>query len=197
MSEMIKNLRVMRKAQTEVRQVFSRKGLVDESVLSEMKYLKYVVNETLRLQPSATLLIPRECTEKCEIKGYEIPVKTKVIVNTWAMGRDPKYWTEPDRFIPERFLDSSIDFKGANFEYIPVGAGRRICPGKLFSLSNVEIFLAMLLYHFDRKHPNGLKHEDLGMTELFGVTVRSKDDLYLIPIAYDLSPIGKITRNTK
>ncbi|XP_024029879.1 cytochrome P450 71D9-like [Morus notabilis] len=195
MSEMIKNPRVMRKAQTEVRQVFSRKGSVDETVLSEMKYLKCVVKETLRLHPSAPLLIPRECGEKCEIKGYEIPVKTKVIVNAWAMGRDPKYWTEPDSFMPERFLDSSIDFKGTNFEYIPFGAGRRICPGMLFGLSNVEVLLAMLLYHFDWKLPNGLKHEDLDMTEFFGVTVRRKDDLYLIPVAYDLSLIGKITRN--
>ncbi|XP_024029893.1 cytochrome P450 71D11 [Morus notabilis] len=197
MVEMIKNPKVMEKAQNEVRQVFSRKGSVDETVLSEMKYLKCIVKETLRLHPSAPLLLPRECREKCEINGYEIPVKTQVIVNAWAIGRDPKYWTEPESFIPERFLDSSIDYKGTNFEYIPFGAGRRICPGMSFGLINVELPLAMFLYHFDWRLPNGMKHEDLNMTELFGVTVRRKDDLYLIPITYDLSPIGKISRSTK
>jgi len=179
MVEMIKNPKVMEKAQNEVRQVFSRKGSVDETVLSEMKYLKCIVKETLRLHPSAPLLLPRECREKCEINGYEIPVKTQVIVNAWAIGRDPKYWNEPESFIPERFLHSSIDYKGTNFEYIPFGAGRRICPGVSFGLINVELPLAMLLYHFDWRLPNGMKHEDLNMTELFSITVKRNDDLYL------------------
>ncbi|XP_024029887.1 cytochrome P450 71D11 [Morus notabilis] len=196
MVEMIKNPRVMKKAQNEVRQVFNRKGSVDETVLSEMKYLKCVVKETLRLHPSAPLLLPRESQEKCEINGYEIPVKTRVIVNAWAIGRDPKYWTEPDSFLPERFLDCPIDFKGTNFEYIPFGAGRRICPGMSFGLINVELFLAMFLYHFDWKLPSGVNHEDLDMTELFGVTVRRKEGLHLIPSAYDLSPIQQTSTST-
>ena len=72
----------MKKAQDEVREVFSRKGSVDETGISEMKYLKAVVKETLRLHPSAPLLLPRECGEECNINGYEIPFKTKVIVNS-------------------------------------------------------------------------------------------------------------------
>ena len=161
MAEMIKNPSVMKKAQDEVRQVFSRKGSVDETGISEMKYLKCVVKETLRLHPSVPLLLPRESREKCEINGYEIPARTRIIVNAWAMGRDPRYWTEPESFMPERFLDSSIDFKGTNFEYIPFGAGRRICPAMLFGLINVEVPLATLLYHFDWKLPNGMKNEEL------------------------------------
>ena len=186
---MMKNPRVMKKAQDEVRQVFNTKGSVDETSLSEMKYLKCVVKETLRLHPSAPLLLPRECREEFEINGYKIPAKTRVLVNAWAMGRDPRYWIDPESFVPERFLDSSIDFKGTNFEYIPFGAGRRICPGMLFGLINVELPLAMLLHHFDWKLPEGMNHEDLDMTESFGVTVCRKQDLNLIPIAYALSPI--------
>ena len=195
MAEMMKNPRVMKKVQNEVREVFRRKGSVDETSISEMKYLKSVVKETMRLHPPAPLLLPRECGEKCEINDYEIPVKTKVIVNAWPIGRDPRYWNEPESFTPERFLNSPIDYKGANFEYIPFGAGRRICPGMSFGLVNVELPLAMLLYCFDWKLPSEVKYEDLNMTELFGIIVRRKDDLRLIPIAYDLSPIRKISMN--
>ncbi|KAL9441754.1 hypothetical protein AB3S75_020287 [Citrus x aurantiifolia] len=183
MYEMMKNPRVMEKAQAEVREVFNRKGKVDETGINEMKYLKLVVKETLRLHPSAPLIL-RECGDSCEINGFNIPAKARVIVNSWATGRDPMYWTEPESFIPERFIDHSVDYKGTNFEYIPFGAGRRICPGMSFGLASVELTLAMLLYHFEWKLPNGMKHEDLDMTEAFGATVRRKQDLCMIPIPH-------------
>ncbi|KAL6205378.1 hypothetical protein ACLB2K_022638 [Fragaria x ananassa] len=188
MSEMVKNPQIMKRAQDEVREVFNRLGHVSETGIKEMKYLNSIIKETLRLHPSAPLLIPRECRETCEIGGYEIPVKTKVVVNGWAIGRDPKYWTEPERFYPDRFLDSSVDFRGTNFEFIPFGAGRRMCPGITYGLANVELPLAMLLYHFDWKRPDGKKHEDLDMTEAFGITVGRKENLCLVPIPYHPPP---------
>jgi len=104
-----------------------------------------------------------------------------VIVNSWTIGRDPKYWTEPERFYREGFIGSSVDYKGTNFEYIPFGYGRRICPGITFGLINVELALALLLYHFDWRLPNGMKGEDLDMSEQFGANVKRKNGLYLIP----------------
>ncbi|CAL0309746.1 unnamed protein product [Lupinus luteus] len=186
MAEIIKNPRVMRKAQVEVREVFDKEGKPNERDLEKLKYLKSIVKETLRLHPPGTLLLPRECTQACEIKGYHIPLKSKVIVNAWAIGRDPKYWTNPETFYPERFSVSSFDYKGTNFEYIPFGAGRRICPGIAFGLINVEFPLALLLYHFDWKLSIGMKNEELDMTETFGSAVTRRDDLYLIPTAYKL-----------
>ncbi|RDY08090.1 Cytochrome P450 71D9, partial [Mucuna pruriens] len=165
MTEMMKNPRTMEKAQAEVREVFAKEGKPNESGIENLKYLKAIVSETLRLHPPGPLLLPRECGQACEINGYHIPKKSKVIVNAWAIGRDPKYWTEAERFYPERFIESSVDYKGNNFEFIPFGAGRRMCPGLTFGLSNVEHALAMLMYHFDWKLPNGIKNEDLDMTE--------------------------------
>ncbi|KAL5735718.1 hypothetical protein ACOSQ2_030506 [Xanthoceras sorbifolium] len=184
LSELMKNPRVMTKAQAEIREVFNRNNKVDETGINEMKFLKLVIKETLRLHPPSPLLAPRECQERCEINGFDIPKKIRVFVNAWAIGRDPKYWSEPENFIPERFLDSPIDYKGKDFEYIPFGAGRRICPGMSFGLANVELPLAMLLYHFDWKLPNGMKNEDLNMTETFGIVVRRKKELYIVPYPY-------------
>ncbi|OVA20162.1 Cytochrome P450 [Macleaya cordata] len=188
-SEMLKNPRVMEKAQAEVRQVLNRNKKVDESEIHELKYLKLVIKETLRLHPPVPPLVPLECRESCEIDGYEISMKTKVMVNVWAIGRDPEYWSDAESFEPERFNGGSMDYKGTNFEYIPFGAGRRMCPGITFGIANVELLLAQLLYHFDWKLPNGVKPEDLDMTETFGVTLRRKNDLHLIPISYNPLPV--------
>ncbi|XP_024930823.2 desmethyl-deoxy-podophyllotoxin synthase-like [Ziziphus jujuba] len=185
MSEMMKNPRVIEKAQAEVRKLCQgNKGLIQEKDIQRLSYLKLVVKETLRLHPPGPLLLPRECREACKIDGYEIPLKTRVIVNAWAIGRDPEYWNDAESFIPERFDGSSIDYKGTDFEYIPFGAGRRMCPGIAFGMANVEIPLANLLYHFNWQLPSGKEPENLDMTEAFGSTVGKKNDLYLIAIPF-------------
>ncbi|KAM7525298.1 hypothetical protein LguiA_015200 [Lonicera macranthoides] len=180
MSEMIKNPRVMDKAQAELRQVLKGKDVIHESDIQDLIYLKMVIKETLRLHTPVPLLLPRECREQCKIDGYDIPMKTKVIVNAWAIGRDPEYWDDGESFLPERFENSSIDIVGSNYEYMPFGAGRRMCPGATFGLANIELPLAQLLYHFDWKLPHGMKPGDLDMSESFGAVVRKKDELYLI-----------------
>ncbi|KAK7371895.1 hypothetical protein VNO80_05262 [Phaseolus coccineus] len=184
MSELVKNPGVMEKVQTEVRRIFDGKGYVDETSIHELKYLRAVIKETLRVHPPAPLLLPRECSEKCEINGYEIPAKSKVIVNAWAIGRDPNHWVEAEKFYPERFLDSSIDYKGGEFQFIPFGAGRRICPGINLGIVNVEFSLANLLFHFDWKLPQGNRPQDLDMTESFGLAVKRKHDLVLVPVTH-------------
>lgn len=185
MSELLKNPRVMEKAQIEVREVLCQdKGLVNESKLHELKYLKLVVKEALRLHPPVPLLVPRESMERCQIYSYDIPPKTRVVVNAWAIARDPEYWTNPEEFYPERFEDCSVDFKGNNFELIPFGAGRRRCPGMTLGIANIELPLAMLLYHFDWKLAHELRPEDLDMDESYGLTMRRKNNLFAIPTPF-------------
>jgi len=180
----MRNPNVLSKAQAEVRNKFKGKETFDENDVEELKYLKLVVKESFRLHPPFPLLLPRECREEVDINGYTIPLKTKVMVNAWAIGRDPKYWNDAESFKPERFEDNSMDFVGNNFEYLPFGSGRRNCPGISFGLANVYLLLAQLLYYFDWKLPNGMEPKDLNLTELVGVTAARKDDLILVATPY-------------
>ncbi|PIA51609.1 hypothetical protein AQUCO_01100451v1 [Aquilegia coerulea] len=179
-AELIKNPHVMKKAQEEVRRVVGTKDKVDEEDLHQMGYLKLVIKESLRLHPTA-VLIPGQSSIATNVKGYYVPAKTRVLINAWSVQRDPKEWENPDEFIPERFHNNPIDFKGQDFKYIPFGSGRRGCPGISFGMAVVEIAIANLLYWFDWKTPGG---EDLDMRESFGITVNKKIPLELVPISF-------------
>ncbi|CAA2966522.1 premnaspirodiene oxygenase-like [Olea europaea subsp. europaea] len=189
MTDLMRNPRVMAKAQAEIREAFKGKKKIEESDVQNLKYLKLIIKENFRVHPAVTLL-PRACREECEVYGYTIPYKAKVAVNIWALGRDPEYWEEPEIFKPERFENSSVDFLGNNFEYIPFGSGRRFCPGMNFGIANIDVPLAQLLYHFDWKLPHGMNHGDLDMSEIPGVSVQRKNNLYLIATPYNPSIEG-------
>ncbi|KAJ4793453.1 Cytochrome P450 [Rhynchospora pubera] len=128
MSELLKNPKEMKKLQEEVRAIIKHNNMVTSEDLTKMDYLRAVIKETLRLHPPLPLLLPRESMEECKINGFTIPKGTKVIINAWAIGREAKSWEAPEEFMPERFINSQVDYKGNNFHLIPFGAGRRICP---------------------------------------------------------------------
>jgi cytochrome P450 len=110
-----------------------------------------------------------------------MPAGSRVVVNAWALGRDPRLWEKADEFIPERFVHCGVDFNGRDFKSVPFGAGRRICPGVNFGVATVEIMLANLVYCFDWDLPAGMAKEDIDMTEVIGLTVRRKEKLLLSP----------------
>ncbi|CAI0399173.1 unnamed protein product [Linum tenue] len=182
MTYLIKNPIALRKAQEEVREAIEKKGFVKEEDIERLPYLSAVVKETMRLQPPAPLLLPRESSQDCELGGYKILAKTTVYVNAWAIGRDPEAWGEStEEFKPERFMQKSIDMKGTEFGLIPFGAGRRMCPGIHIGLVTVELSLANLLYGFDWEMPVGTKREDLDMEVSPGLTMHKKNALWLVP----------------
>ena len=121
----------------------------------------------------------------CTIDGYMVPAGTRVVANAWAIGRDSSSWEDAEEFIPERFTDegnaTNVNFKGNDFQFLPFGAGRRICPGINLGIANVELMLANIVNHFDWELLIGVERKDIDMTEVFGLTVRRKVKLLLIP----------------
>jgi len=184
MSELMRNPAIMKKAQEEVRKIVGHKSKIEESDISIMHYLKCIIKETLRLHPPAPLLAPRTTISSVKLRGYDIPAKTLVYVNAWAIHRDPNFWESPEEFTPERFENSQIDYKSQHFHYIPFGFGRRGCPGIYFGLALVEYFLANLLCWFDWKLPESDEHKDIDMSEKFGLVVSRKIPLYLNPVTF-------------
>lgn len=89
MAELIKHPDAMKKAQEEIRRVVGKKMKVEEEDLHQLHYLKLIVKETLRLHRAAPLLSPREATRDAVVRGYHIPARTRILVNAWAIGRDP------------------------------------------------------------------------------------------------------------
>ncbi|CAN1824329.1 Cytochrome P450 83B1 [Linum perenne] len=181
MSFLMKNPEAMAKAQQEIRYVVK-----SQEDFSSLHYLKAVIKETFRIQPTVPLLVQRETVEATTLCGYDIPAKTMVYVNAYAIGRDPEAWgDDPHVFRPERFLGSSIDYKGVDYGLIPFGAGRRICPGIFLGVAAVEVALANLLYRFDWEMPAGMKREEIDIDLLSpGIAVNKKEPLRLVPKEY-------------
>ncbi|XP_062183281.1 premnaspirodiene oxygenase-like [Phragmites australis] len=184
MSELMMNPKVMTKLQAEIRGAFHGKQIITETDLraSGLKYLNFVIKETLRLHPPGPILVPRESIEACEINGYMIQAKTRVIINSWAISRDPQYWEDAEKFKPERFEGGSIDFFGSNYEYTPFGSGRRMCPGYNYGLASMELTLAQLLHSFDWSLPDGINEID--MSETVSLSLRRKTHLLLRAVPY-------------
>ncbi|KAJ7945798.1 Cytochrome P450 [Quillaja saponaria] len=180
MAELIRQPRVMQKLQNEVRGTANTKSLITEKDLDIMPYFKAVMKETVSLHPPLPLLVARESTQDVKIQDYDIAAGTITFINVWAIGTDPMFWDEPEVFRPERFVNSSIDFEGHDFQLIPFGAGRRGCPGILFALITNELVIANLVNRFDWALPDNEMGEDLDMTEWSGVIIHKSVPLLAV-----------------
>lgn len=171
----------MAKAKAELQRVAGEKKLLEEPDIARLPYLRAVVKEAMRLHNPSPLLLPRKAESDQEVGGYSIPEGTQILVNAWAMGRDAGIWKDPDSFVPERFLDGKIDFKGLDFELIPFGAGRRMCPGLPLADRIMHMATAALVHNFDWKQVQGTADSD-HRGELFGLTLRRAVPLTVFPL---------------
>nr|CAB3458030.1 unnamed protein product [Digitaria exilis] len=169
MAEVVRNPRVQGKAQEELDRVVGRDRVLLETDLTSLSYLQALVKESLRLHPPTPLMLPHKASSSVKIAGYDIPKGANVIANVWAVARDPKVWDDPLEFRPERFVQESIDVKGADFRVLPFGAGRRVCPGAQLRINLVASMIGHLLHHFSWRLPDGAGAEDVEMMETPGL----------------------------
>ncbi|GAV64243.1 p450 domain-containing protein, partial [Cephalotus follicularis] len=169
LSLLLNNRHTLKKVQEEIDTHVGRERQMRESDINNLTYLQAIIKETLRLYPPTPLSLPHESMEDCTLNGYHIPKGTGLLVNLSKIQRDPRVWTDPCEFQPERFLTTHkhIDVRGHNFELIPFGAGRRICPGISYALQVLHLTLASLLHGFEI---TTLSDELVDMTEGAGLT---------------------------
>ncbi|KAH1106309.1 hypothetical protein J1N35_010077 [Gossypium stocksii] len=165
MAELFHNPKALREARRELQQVIGEGNLVEESHVTCLPYLQAIVKETMRLHPPIPLLLPRKAEEDIEIHNFVVPKGARVLINAWAIGRDPNIWEEPDLFLPERFIRSTIDVKGRDFGLIPFGSGRRICPGLPLAMRMLHLMLGTLIYSFDWELKDGFILKSLTMND--------------------------------
>ncbi|KAJ8756141.1 hypothetical protein K2173_024688 [Erythroxylum novogranatense] len=164
-----------------ISEVIGRERWVEEKDIVNLPFIDAIIKETMRLHPVAPMLVPRLAREDINIHGYDIQKGTRVLVNVWTIGRDPSLWENPIEFCPERFIGKAIDVKGHDFELLPFGAGRRMCPGYSLGLKVIQSSLANILHGFKWKLPGNMKTEDLNMEEIFGLSTPRKIPLAAVP----------------
>ncbi|KAL1222109.1 Cytochrome P450 71A25 [Cardamine amara subsp. amara] len=181
MTELLRHPKSLNKLQEEVRTICKGKSSVSEDDLEDMPYLKAVIKEALRLHPPFPMMAPHYSTEDVKLRDYHIPAGTQVLVNAWAIGREVATWgLDAEEFKPERHLDSAVDFRGHNFELLPFGAGRRLCPAVSFAVVLNEVVLANSVHGFDWKLPVESMEDKTDVVESTGFSVRREFPLYAI-----------------
>lgn len=183
MAEMLQHPMVLRKVQEELTKIVGLNSSVEEAHLSELKYLKAVVKETLRLHPALPLLVPHCSSKSASVGGYTIPKGSQIFLNVFAIQRDPQLWEAPLEFKPGRFMRGSsaeqVEYWGNHLHFLPFGSGRRICAGLPLAGRMVVHVLASLLHAFEWSLPNGVEEVDL--SEKFGLVVKKAKPLFAVP----------------
>nr|GMD89094.1 cytochrome P450 CYP82D47-like [Ipomoea batatas] len=177
---------VLKIAQEELDRVVGKERKVNESDIGHLMYLRAIVKETFRLYPGGPLGVSRIFTKDCTMSDFHVPKDTWLFFNVWKLQRDPQVWSSPLEFKPERFIDCNkeIDVLGRDFELIPFGVGRRICPGITSALQILHLVLANLLHSFELSN---ISNEAIDMTEMAGLTNLKATPLEIF-IAPRLSP---------
>lgn len=164
MSSLLNHPNVMKRARIELENEIGQEKLIDELDISKLKYLQGIISETLRLYPAAPMLVPHMSSNDCTVEGYDIPRDTMLLVNAWALHRDPRVWDDPKSFKPERFEGD----EGKTHKLMSFGLGRRACPGEGLAHRTIGLTLASLIQCFEWKR---VSEEEVDMAEGNGTTL--------------------------
>nr|KAJ0227402.1 hypothetical protein LSAT_V11C100003980 [Lactuca sativa] len=141
LSLLLNNPEALKKVQTEIDNCVGEDRLVNESDLTNLHYLRCIINKTMRIYPDDPLLL-HESGKDCMVGGYHIPSGT---MNVWAIQNDPKNWKDPEKFKLERFLGLKGSGNGYNYKLMPFGTRRRRCPGENLGMLIIELTMATLI----------------------------------------------------
>lgn len=183
LTELLRNPHVLQKAQLELDRVIGRRRPILESDLPHLSYLRCIVRETFRLHPAGPFLIPHESLRPAQLMNgrYTVSSRTRVFINTHALGRNPHVWgDDADEFRPERHEKGKGKVEishGDDFVILPFGAGRRRCPGAPLGVVMVLLGLGTLLHGFEWKPADGKSPEEVGVEEVYGLTMPRAEPL--------------------
>ncbi|CAN6297698.1 unnamed protein product [Urochloa humidicola] len=166
MSLLLNHPETMKKAQAEIDACVGTSRLLGADDVPRLAYLQCIISETLRLYPVVPTLIPHESTADCAVGGHHVPAGTMLLVNVYAIHRDPATWPDPAAFRPERFEGGG---GGDGMFVMPFGMGRRKCPGETLALRTLGLVLGTLLQCFDWEAVGGAAGVD--MAEGVGITL--------------------------
>ncbi|PWA54411.1 cytochrome P450 [Artemisia annua] len=183
LSLLLNNPKALKKAQEEIDSYVGVHRLINESDISDLPYLRCIINETLRMYPPGPLVF-HESGKDCTVGGYNIPSGTMLLMNLWAMQNDPTIWEEPKKFKPERF--EGLEGLRDGYKLMPFGAGRRRCPAENLAMRMVGLALGTLIQCFEWERTSD---EMIDMTEGNGLTMpRAK------PLVAKCKPREKMTK---
>ncbi|CAI0429027.1 unnamed protein product [Linum tenue] len=172
LANLLNHPNILLKAREEIDKQIGQERLIDEPDISNLTYLQNIIVETLRLYPAGPLLVPHASSEDCVVGGYHVPRDTILLVNAWAIHRDPNLWDDPTSFIPERYENEGKE----SYKMIPFGLGRRSCPGVGLAHRFMGLTLGILIQCFEWERVS----EEVDMTEGKGATMPREKPLEAI-----------------
>nr|GEW79124.1 geraniol 8-hydroxylase-like [Tanacetum cinerariifolium] len=111
MTELLLNPEIFSRVREEVSTIVGKDGIIQEAKLLDLPYLHAVIKETMRLHLSVPLLVPHKTESDVKFGKYNVPKNTQILVNAWAIARDPNYWEDPLKFMPERFIGNELSLE--------------------------------------------------------------------------------------
>jgi cytochrome P450 len=140
--------------------------------MRRLEYTRMVIDETMRLYPPAWI-IGRNALEEDVIDGYRIPQNINTLIPVYQIHRNPEYWDEPLKFIPERFTKEKLK-SYHKFVYFPFGGGPRLCIGNNFALMEMQLLVPMVVQQYQLRKPANFKFKQDPL-----ITMRPNPDMMM------------------
>lgn len=179
MSLLLNHPHVLKKAKAEIDNHLGQQRLIDEADVPKLPYLQNIISETLRLFPPGPLMVPHMSSADCTVGGFFVPRRSILLVNAWAIHRDPKFWEDPASFKPERFEGLDVE----HYKLMPFGVGRRSCPGSGLAQRVVGLTLGSMIQCFEWER---MSEKEVDLAEGGGLTMPKAEPLEALCKARDI-----------